>query len=284
MEKFEKVLSLFIKNPYRNVELSENSEKRISSYISSFFSLMALLSILSLILGQFIINNLILKNNYYIQLNIVVYIYYVLILIIFIVGFYVIYNYFNIKNKIKDMSFFSFIFSSIVNILLPLIPLNALFLIETIQLKTIYIYYLVYIYLITYYYWFYYSKWKRKAFYRKFKLLKEQLKNLNNNLDWSDFVSKFNLNEDEKDKPKLTKIAEIVIGFMMRFGFTLPILAVLASSGTGGNGMIYFAIYLMFFIIPEMSQATSKQFVLFKLIKQIEKEENVTIYNGRVKN
>jgi len=70
---------------------------------------------------------------------------------------------------------------------------------------------------------------------------------------------------------------------MMRFGFTLPVLATLASSGTGGNGMIYFAIYLMFFIIPEIMKIFSQVISQITILKQIEKEEGVTIYNGKLK-
>ncbi|AXX92264.1 hypothetical protein CPU12_09160 [Malaciobacter molluscorum LMG 25693] len=282
MEKFEKILSLFIKNEYNNIILSTDNKYRLKSYILSFF-ILALLNILSLTIGQILINLLIEENKLYKQLNIIYYIYYFLQFFTFSTLIYLLYNYFHIKSKTIHTIYYSFLFSLIINILLPLIPLNGLFLINDIQLSTIYTFFSVYLLLIIYYNWQYYNKWKKNILQNDFRKIKEELRKNNYSVELNIFFSKFDLNEDRKDKPKLTKIAGIVVSLMIRFGFTIPILAVLSSSGVGGNGMIYFAIYLIFFVIPEMSKSTSKQLSLYNAFKQIEKEEKVTIYNGKFK-
>jgi len=283
MEKFEKILSFFIKNQYNNIILSTDNKYRLKSYILSFFIILALLNILSLTIGQILINLLIEENRLYKQLNIIYYIYYFLQFFTFSTLIYLLYNYFYIKSKTIYTIYYSFLFSLIINILLPLVPLNGLFLINDIQLSTIYTFFSVYLLLIIYYNWQYYNKWKKNILQNDFRKIKEKLKKNNYSVELNSFFSKFDLNEDIKDKPKLTKIAQIIVSFIIRFGFTIPILAVLSSNGVGGNGMIYFAIYLILFVIPEMSKSTSKQLSLYCALKQIEKEENITIYNGKFK-
>jgi len=67
---------------------------------------------------------------------------------------------------------------------------------------------------------------------------------------------------------------------MKRFGFAIPLLAVLSANETDGNGIIYFAIFLMFFIIPEVMKLITKQSAIYSILKYIEKENNIIIYNG----
>ncbi|MFK2823281.1 hypothetical protein ACH5BK_09925 [Arcobacter sp. YIC-80] len=159
----------------------------------------------------------------------------------------------------------------------------SLFIINNIQVTTIYAYYMSFIIIICYYYHYYYYRWKKYILEKHYTKIKKRLEINNYYFNIDDKLFQYDLKEDEKNKPELTKIAEKVVSFMMRFGFTLPVLAALASSGTGGNGMIYFAIYLMFFIIPEIMKLITKQSALYSIFKQIEKEEGMTIYNGRLK-
>jgi hypothetical protein len=44
--------------------------------------------------------------------------------------------------------------------------------------------------------------------------------------------------------------------------------------------MFYFAIYMMLFIIPSLMKIVGSQTALSVVLKQIEKEEKITLYNG----
>jgi hypothetical protein len=277
MEKFEKVLRLFIKNRYSNIELSEDFKsifKKILFVSSIAIFTYSLVFFITQLEVNYIKDNSLLPLYYFFSLSPYV---------AFFILFVFIKNYFHIKYLRVTFAFFSAALASILFISILLAPLSLLFTIDNIGSSTIYAYYISFAFIVLYYYFYYYKKWKQYILHNHYEKIKKRLKSNNYYFDIDDKLFQFNLNEDEKDKPKLTKIAEIVVSFMMRFGFTLPILAVLASSGTGGNGMIYFAIYLMFFIIPEIMKMLSQATSQVAILKQIEKEENVTIYNGRIK-
>ncbi|WP_128999230.1 hypothetical protein [Malaciobacter molluscorum] len=208
---------------------------------------------------------------------------YICLGILIIFYFYYIFNYFLIKYITINSIKMGAILLYLMFIIIFFIPLSGLFLIKNIQFSTVFIYDFIFIFLIVFYSYYYYKKWKDLIIKKYYELIKKKLENNNYFFNSDEKIFNFNLKEEEKDKPKLTKIAEIVVGFIIRFGFTIPILAVLSSNGVGGNGMIYFAIYLTFFIIPEIMKIPAKPFAIYKILKQIEKEENVTIYNGKFK-
>jgi hypothetical protein len=277
MEKFEKILSFFIKNPYSNIELSETDTKNFSKYI--LFSLAVVPLMILCIIG--IGFSLIMADKSFLLL----YYFYLLALfsILLIISISIL-KYFIIKYKLLARIFFVTSIALIGFTSILIFPLPLLFLIDNIQPITVYSYYLSFILIVLYYYYYYYyHKWKNLIQKKYYEKIKKKLKINKFYVDPAEKLFQFDLIEEEKNKPKLTKIAGIIVSLMMRFGFTIPVLAVLASSGTGDNGMIYFAIYLMFFIIPEMMKIPAKPFAIYKILKQIEKEENVTIYNGKLK-
>lgn len=277
MEKFEKILSLFIKNPYDNVELNENFKNILKKL---FLFLLPTIFIYSLV---FFITKL--EINYIDNITLLplycffsIYPYISILILIFIIK-----NYFHIKYLRVYLTLYSAVLSFIFFISILLFPLSGLFIMDSVETGTIYSYYISFMLIVLYYSYYYYYKWKKYILEKHYTKIKKRLEINNYYFNIDDKLFQYDLKEDEKDKPKLTKIAETVGTFMMRFGFTLPILAALASSGTGGNGMIYFAIYLMFFIIPEIMKIFSQVISQITILKQIEKEEGVTIYNGKLK-
>ncbi|WP_128999216.1 hypothetical protein [Malaciobacter molluscorum] len=174
----------------------------------------------------------------------------------------------------------AFLFFSIIVLLL----LSLLFIIEDIQVSTIYIYYITAILLFIIYYFYYKKKWQKNIFIDNYIKYKKEIFKSNFSEDF--LINKFSLdlNEKENEKPIFTKVAELISILMVRFGFTLPIIAAISGSTiVRYDGMIYFCVYLILFIIPYFMKLLASQVVFYKFIKQIEKEENVTIYNGKLK-
>jgi hypothetical protein len=162
---------------------------------------------------------------------------------------------------------------------MPFFILSLLFIIKDIEYKTIYSYFLSFLIIDIYYYYYYYYKWKI-VFNgeQKEKYIKKLQKN--NYTAFQNGISSFEIKEDTKKRPFLTKMMYLVGGVMLRFGFTIPVLAALSSTGTGDEGMIYFAIYLLLFFSPELMKMNARLYNYYKFIKQIEKEHDIIIYNG----
>ncbi|AXX92263.1 hypothetical protein CPU12_09170 [Malaciobacter molluscorum LMG 25693] len=279
MEKFEKILSFFIKNQYTHIKLTISFKKNFRKLFLFSFLLIPL-GVMQIILS-YPYSAKSFNND---SLEIINYIHtYICLGILIIFYLYYTFNYFLIKYITINSIKMGAILLYLMFIIIFFIPLSGLFLIKNIQFSTVFIYDFIFIFLIVFYSYYYYKKWKDLIIKKYYELIKKKLENNNYFFNSDEKIFNFDLKEEEKDKPKLTKIAEIVVGFIIRFGFTIPILAVLSSNGVGGNGMIYFAIYLMFFIIPEIMKIPAKPFAIYKILKQIEKEENVTIYNGKLK-
>lgn len=278
MDKFEKLLGLFVCNPYPNIQLSDLFEKT-SKDIFLFSFLFIPLALMQMILSY--PYNAKSFNNESLEIINYIHTYIWLVSLIVFYSYYIV-NYFLIKYVTKYLMRIGAISLYLMFMIIFSIPLGGLFIVDNIQFFTVLMYDSIFIFLIIFYSYYYYKKWEKLIVEKYYEQIKRRLINNNFYFNSGDKLFKFDLNEIEKDKPKLTKIAEIVVGFMMRFGFTLPILAVLASTGTGGNGIIYFSIYLMFFIIPELIKTIVRPIAFNKFIKQIEKEKNVTIYNGKL--
>ncbi|WP_128983814.1 hypothetical protein [Halarcobacter ebronensis] len=170
-------------------------------------------------------------------------------------------------------------------VLLTFFPFSGLFIIENIKATTIFIYYITAIIFYIYYYYYYYYRWKRNIFIGNYDKYKKEVFKINFPLD--SLVGKFSLDlkESEKEKPIFTKTSEWIATIMLRFGLTIPVLAAISGSGAikSYDTIIYFCIYMFLFLIPIFSKVITGGVVFRKFLKQIEKEENVTIYNGRLK-
>jgi len=281
MEKFETILAKFINNPYINIHDNQKNRKLFKEIILYSFLFIPFLITLSFGIGTITIHNKL--NNYFIY-EIFYYTYLFLwIALIIMIYFFTIAYYFSIKYKILIKSYYTSYLITITLITILVFPLSFLFIIDNIQPTTICAYYLTFIFFIIFYGVYYFRKWKYYIFKNHYEKLKNRLKAVDYYFDTNDnnLFQNLNLKEEEKDKPKLTKIAGIFVSLMMRFGFSIPLLATLASNGVGENSMIYFVIYLMLFIIPMIMKIVSQFISIHYILKQIEKEENVTIYNGR---
>ncbi len=95
---------------------------------------------------------------------------------------------------------------------------------------------------------------------KNFKLLKPDGK--------KGFFTKF------EENPTISKIGLFIV---------LPIVSGLGGSGHMQGGTPYILVFLAIFLFPYLLKETMKNIVFYKFLKQIEKEENVTIYNGNIK-
>lgn len=277
MDRFERILSLFIKNSYTNVNLEEKFIIHFKKVIRNTFLIMPFMIIIVTLISypysikEFSNNNILIINYMH------TYSWLFMLVILFV---YFIINFFDIKYKSLKFHFYIVSMMIIISLLFISMPLSGLFMIDSIQITTIYSYYLSYLLLIVFYISYYHKKWKAFLLNKYLVKIKKKLELNKYTLDLEESFFKFDLKEDEKNKPKLTKIAESLVSFMIKFGFTIPVLAALSSSGTGGDSMFYVAIYMMLFIIPLFMKMVSGQTALYSILKQIEKEEGITIYNG----
>lgn len=279
MRKFEYLLSKFIKNGYENIELSKNHLKKIEKSPLIVFVLIPFILIISFGIGM-IIFYIRLEEKSFFEIMYNFYFYAFFILIFYTWGYFI-KNYFHIKFSLAAFYLFSIQFLAITFVSLLLTPLSILGIIEDIEFNTILFYYATCFILIIYYYYYYNNKWSNLIITKYYNQIKKILKSNSYIFDSNNKLYSFDLNEYEKDKPKLTKVGENVISFMMRFGLTIPVLAVLSSNGVGESGLIYFSIYLMLFIVPMVMKMISRPMAIYSILKQIEKEENVIIYNGK---
>ena len=131
------------------------------------------------------------------------------------------------------------------------------------------------------FYFYYYSKKLREIYAGELGLKYMRILKKNNYIASINPIIDFKIIEDNKSKPLLTKILEKVVGIMIRFGFTIPIIAAFSSTGTGEEGISYFCVYLFLLLIPELMKINSQIFVYYWFLKQIEKDNNIIIYNGK---
>jgi len=283
VEKFEKILNLFIKNPYNNIELSTNFQINFQKKFLTILILTPVLSILFSLIGYFSISEKI-YNDYenFSQFYFLYYFYSYLFLLIPTFYFFTLWNYFNIKYKLLKLRKFALYFLFGFTIIILLFPFSLLFIIENIETITIITYYTIGILLFIIYYYHYYKKWLESIFSENYSKYKKIV--LKQNFSEDSLSGKFQLELRKIKKPFLTNIWETTFLIMFRFGITLPIIAALSTSNIENNYDmgIYFCIYIFLFMIPTFTKLLSGGFVFTKFIKQIEKEENVTIYNGKL--
>lgn len=279
MTIFENVLSLLIKNSYANINLSQRFNTRFKKMIiNTLLSMPFIILVATFISYPYSVKEF--SDNNILTINYIHTFLWVFILIILFIYFII--NFFDIKYKSVKLHLYGTTMMLIMFLIIISMPLSGLFMIDNIQITTVYSYYLSYLLLIVFYISYYHKKWKTFLLNKYLVKIKKKLELNSYSIDLEESFFKFDLKEDEKNKPKLTKIAESIVGFMMRFGFTIPVLAALSSSGTGGDAMFYLAIYMMLFIIPLFMKMVSGQTALYSILKQIEKEEGITIYNGTI--
>ncbi|PPK61076.1 hypothetical protein B0F89_11372 [Malaciobacter marinus] len=286
MEKFEKILSLFIKNPYSNIELSDSFKANFKNRFFTIFYILPINIIIISLMGYFQVSEKINDSiNDFNQFSFLMYFYKYLCFIIPIFYIVLIKNYFHIKYKLLGFRNSMFYFTISFFVLLTFFPFSGLFIIENIKATTIFIYYITAVIFYIYYYYYYYYKWKKNIFVENYDKYKKEVFKINFPLD--SLVGKFSLDlkEGEKEKPIFTKISEWIATIMLRFGLTIPVLAAIFGSGSikSYDVAIYFGIYMFLFLIPIFSKVITGGVVFRKFLKQIEKEENVTIYNGKFK-
>ncbi|SKB50990.1 hypothetical protein SAMN06295997_1166 [Malaciobacter marinus] len=288
MEKFEKILSFFIKNPYIHIQLSKEF---LNSFRENFFIQLILLPIIMVILLSISISVIIttLKFDlfiYYHKLAIFLYFYIFIFLFGLIYYFFIlIRNYFHLKYRLLSIKSFYIKYIFYFTILLQLFSLSLIFTIKGIQPITIYLYYLTAIILFIIYYFYYKKRWQKNIFIDNYIKYKKEIFKLNFPENSLNGKFQLDLKESKKEKPIFTKIWELLTMIILRFGLTLPVLASVFGSGNIKNydATIYFCVYIFMFMIPVFAKGISSQVVFYKFIKQIEKEENVTIYNGKLK-
>ena len=280
MEKFEKILNIFIKNSYTDIVLTERYIANFNKLIKNTFLIMPLLVFLLTALSY----PYSVKEFSNINLLIINYVHtFIWLFALILLQIYFILNFFHIKYKVISSLLYAINMIAIMFIMILMLPISGLFFIDNIQANIVYSYYISFILLILFYGFYYHKKWKKFILENHFKKIKKKLEVNDYCTDLEESFFKFDLKEGEKNKPMLARVAEKVIGFMMKFSFTIPVLATISSNGTGGNGAIYFAIYMMLFIIPLIMKLITSPTALFSILKQIEKEENVVIYHGKLK-
>lgn len=95
---------------------------------------------------------------------------------------------------------------------------------------------------------------------KEFKLLKKD--------GSKGFFTKF------EENPTISKIGLFIV---------LPIVSGFGGSGHMQGGIPYILIAMVIFLFPYLLRETMKNITFYNFLKQIEKEENVTIYNGNIK-
>ena len=285
MEKFETILAKFVKNPYINIQLSKGF---LNAFKQSIFIQLLLLPFLIVFLLGMSIWGIYTSlkfdlSTYYSDLVIFNYLYIIILFSSVVYYFILIKDYFHLKYKLSSFKKFFLKYGFYFVILLQLFSLSLLFIIKNIKPTTIYLYYTTAIILFIIYYFYYKKKWLKHIFLDNYSKYKKEI--LKPNFPEDSLTGKFSLDlkESEKDKPIFTKAWEFIAMIMLRFGFTLPVVAAVSGSGMANyDGMIYFCVYIFLFMIPVFARAISSQVVFYKFIKQIEKEENTTIYNGKL--
>lgn len=283
MEKFEYILSKFIKNPYSNIKITNSFNINFRYRFFLIFYLFPLMVIIFSLAGYFTIS-IAIDENYlnFSQFYFLELVYKYLFCIIPIFYIISIKNYFHIKYKVLGLRTILFSFAVSFFILLIFFPFSLLFIIQDIKPNTIYIYYSTAIILFIIYYFDYKKRWIKHIFINNYSKYKKEI--LKPTFPEDSMIGKFNLDlkENENKKPIFTKVWEFTAVVMLRFGLTIPVLASISGSGMiKYEGMIYFCIYLFLFMIPYFAKIISSGIIFNLFIKQIEKEKNVTIYNGK---
>ena len=275
----EKIISKVIKNRYNNIKFSDDLVKKYKQIDALLFAGVPFLILFLLGSGHMLIYFAIKEDpQIYKEFT---FLYYIYSSWMYLIPAYLIYsliNYFNIKYKMiyfhVNMTFGSYI--SLIGF--PMMNLAFLFMIKASPIE-IYSYYSIALVLIVFYYYRYKKIWHKIMFNRKDEFIQNLYKNSYDGHKTLEDM-KFELIEDKTNKPLLTKLMEATGAILMFFGIGIPFLSAFSSSGAGGNWIIYFAIYLVLFLIPLFSSAFTNRMTTYKLIKQIEQEENITIYNG----
>ncbi|RYA23936.1 hypothetical protein CRU96_05875, partial [Malaciobacter halophilus] len=148
-----------------------------------------------------------------------------------------------------------------------------------------YLYYLTAIILFIIYYFYYKRKWQKNIFIDNYINYKKEIFKLNFPENSLNGKFQLDLKESKKEKPIFTKIWELLTMIILRFGLTLPVLAAIFGSGSikSYDATIYFCVYVFMFMIPIFAKSITGQIVFYNFIKQIEKKESITIYNGKLK-
>ena len=275
----EKVISKVIKNRYNNIKLSDDAIKKLKQIDALLFAGVPFLLLFFLGSGHMLIYFAIKEDPQ--TYNQFTFLYYIYSSCMYLIPAYLIYgftNYFNIKYKM--ISFYTNGLPSACVLIFgfPMVSLSFLFNIKASPIE-IYSYYSIALVLIVFYYYRYKKIWHKIMFNRKDEFIQNLYKNSYDGHKTLEDM-KFELIEDKTNKPLLTKLLESVGAIMMFLGLGAPFMAAFSSSGAGGNWMPYFAIYLFLFLIPMFSVVSGKAIILYKFTKQIEQEENITIYNG----
>ena len=210
MEKFEKILNLFIKNPYNNIELSTNFQINFQKKFLTILILTPVLSILFSLIGYFSISEKI-YNDYenFSQFYFLYYFYSYLFLLIPTFYFFTLWNYFNIKYKLLKLRKFALYFLFGFTIIILLFPFSLLFIIENIETITIITYYTIGILLFIIYYYHYYKKWLESIFSENYSKYKKIV--LKQNFSEDSLSGKFQLELRKIKKPFLTKRSKRIL-------------------------------------------------------------------------
>ena len=275
----EKIISKVIKNRYNNIKLSDDLVKKYKQMDILFFAGVPFLILFFLGSGHMFIYVAIRDHpQIYKEFT---FLYYIHSSWMYLIPAYLIYgftNYFNIKYKIMSFYTNGLMGVFLIVIGLQMMTLAFLFMIKASPIE-IYSYYSIALVLIIFYYYRYKIIWNKIMFNRKDEFIQNLYKNSYDGHKTLEDM-KFELIEDKTNKPFLTKLMEATGAILMFFGIGIPFLSAFSSSGAGGNWIIYFVIYLFLFLIPTLSNGLGKVIILYKLLKQIEQEENITIYNG----